>query len=347
MTRIVMRPGAQTAYISAVMSHTGLSHAEIATHCGVHRRTVQDWHRERYDASYECLSHLAHAYSIPLPKHHTQPEGWHLAEAAAQGGRERYRRYGPPGTIKSRAMGGRASQQRRRAHPEMYRERGCIVRKKFPTLTRSEKLAELVGILLGDGGMTDYQVTISLDATVDRAYARYVSRLCHDLLGERPTWYERGNVIEMKTAGAGLVEALECIGLRRGNKVDHQVGIPAWIMRNPTYARMCVRGLFDTDGGFYMHTKARGRYIGWCFSNRSTPLIRGVAQVLTDCGLTYSIPSGKSVYMYSLEDMRRFMDRIGSSNPKNVRKLREHLRERKRRGEVCRMVRHSLGKRAG
>ncbi|MFX0051218.1 MAG: hypothetical protein ACFE8U_08010, partial [Candidatus Hermodarchaeota archaeon] len=48
-----------------------------------------------------------------------------------------------------------------------------------------------------------------------------------------------------------LVQELERLGLKCGNKVKQQVGVPNWIQNNTSYSIACVRGLIDTDGYLY------------------------------------------------------------------------------------------------
>lgn len=64
-----------------------------------------------------------------------------------------------------------------------------------------EKLAEIVGILLGDGSINIYQrkdrpgkqyrVKITLNSEKDKEYAEYVSGLFREVFGEPPKQYHR------------------------------------------------------------------------------------------------------------------------------------------------------------
>ena len=227
------------------------------------------------------------------------------------------------GTIESRIKGGKISQQHRREDPEKYRQLGCNVKKVFATPPYSVEFAEVIGIILGDGAISKYQVRISLDRHRDKEYAKFVTDLMGVVLGERPTQiiYRKNNVIALTISGAGLVEMLEGIGMRRGDKIRNQVSFPQWVRENPAYSTACVRGLFDTDGGLYFHKKIQRSYLGWCFASFSNPLLFDVMTTLQKLGFNVKKSGAHKLYMYSLKNISRYFEIVGSHNPKNIVKL--------------------------
>ena len=58
-------------------------------------------------------------------------------------------------------------------------------RKKVVLPKYSSELAEFFGIMLGDGHLSDYQVTVTL-GTKEMAYAEYIVTLMAALFGPRP-----------------------------------------------------------------------------------------------------------------------------------------------------------------
>ena len=82
--------------------------------------------------------------------------------------------------------------------------------------------------------------------------------------------------------------------------------------------------------------------MGWTFTSFSIPLIMGVQRILKGFGLRYSVTYGKNVYIYALGEIQKCMSLIGSSNPKNVRKVAAHIKERWLSGR-----KHAFGVRAG
>ena len=227
------------------------------------------------------------------------------------------------GTIEGRIKGGRVSQQRRREDPEKYRRLGCNVKKEFITPPYSESFAELVGIILGDGAISKYQVRVTLDRNRDREYADFVRRLWESILSERPsmTVREEDNTILLTLSGIGLVEMLEGVGMVKGDKIAHQVSFPQWIRENLAYSTACVRGLFDTDGGLYFHRKKQRDYLGWCFCSASRPLLLDVANTLQKLDFDVKKSGARKLCMYNLMSISRYFEVVGSHNPKNIVKL--------------------------
>lgn len=252
---------------------------------------------------------------------------WYIKKYARKGALARQARYGLLGNKETRRKGGLMSQQKRREYPEKYRLLGCNVKKDFQVPLYSEKLAELMGIIMGDGSINNYQVRITLSKIVDRKYAYFVRKLMEELLGEKPYWMERKkeNVIELVLSGIGLVEVLESLGLRRGNKVRNQIDFPKWIKEDIVYRIACVRGLFDTDGGFYIHKKKSGKYLGWRFANHSMPILREVETTLKRLNLIVKRVEKSKLYMYSADNISRYIRMVNSHNPKNIRKFKQYI----------------------
>jgi len=330
MTRVRLKSGLLKNYLQKVKDKSDLNWSEIARLCLVSPRTLSDWKREKHTPNFQILAGLSKKFDIPLPKGQILSDYWYVKKGAILGGKRRFELYGPPGSIESRKKGGVISQIRRRENPEKYRRLGCVVRKNFKKLTYSNELAELVGILMGDGGMTEFQTRITLSQKVDREYAKFVSILIKKVIGEKPYWMERDDsTIELIISGVGLGDSLELIGLQRGNKVANQIKFPKWIWKKRSYQIACARGLFDTDGGMYFHHHNSGghryRHFGASFTNRSMPLVEGFYEVMQNLEINAKRSGKERVYIYSLNEVVKYMKLIGSSNPKNHRKLKYHL----------------------
>ena len=180
---------------------------------------------------------------------------WYVTKGARKGALKRMELYGSFGTEGGRRKGGINSQLRRRENPELYKLFGCNVRKEFKINQPSVLFAEAAGIILGDGGITDYQLRITLSSLVDGPYAAFVISLFKKVFGQEPSCRKCSccNSIDLTISGIGLIEELERWGFIKGDKVKHQVDFPDWILRNIEFQKACIRGLMDTDGGCYFH----------------------------------------------------------------------------------------------
>lgn len=332
MARIKFNKGKQEIFFDSVRAKSNLFWSEIAKKCSVSTRTLHDWRIGKHNADYNTVRSLSKKYEIPLINCKKIDTYWYVHKGASLGGKARYEQYGPVGTVEDRRKGGKISQANRRDDPEKYRRMGCNVRKIFNKPSYSEELAEMVGIIMGDGSISNYQIRVTLDRKVDREYALFVSKIIHNVLNEKPTWSERDGVIELVLSGAGLVDMLEALGLKRGNKITNQIKIPDWIFSKSIYQRACLRGLFDTDGSIYKHIKSSGIYIGWTFTSYSLPIIYGVIKILNNHDFKFSASNKhRSLYMYSLGEVIKYMDIIKSSNPKHTKKVEKHKKYKKRR----------------
>jgi hypothetical protein len=325
MSRVIFETSLEQVYFfQNVKLGSSDSWKKIAKTLNLNERTLYDWRSGKSNPDADAVLLLTKMSNVPIGKHKTVDDYWYVSKAAKLGGVARHKKYGDFGTIDGCRKGGIVSQKQRMENPEKYRKLGCNVRKKFGKLTHSEDLAEVLGILLGDGSLTDYQITVTLDATVDRQYAHFVQKLFSLVLGEKPSWSERDNVIELKLSGASLIDVLEDVGLERGNKVEHQVGIPDWIFKKREYQKACARGLFDTDGCIFQHRKLQKTYIGWTFTNYSLSLIGGMEKILQNFDFEPAKPKLTNLYMYSAKATVRYIDIIGSHNPKHTGKVLQY-----------------------
>ncbi len=181
----------------------------------------------------------------------------------------------------------------------------------IPT-ARSHKLAELFGIMLGDGHVSHFQVTVTL-GTKEAAYARYVRLLVKKTFGGTPriTTSSRGH----KTVYLGSTEVTEWLKTEGlvGNKVAAQVDVPRWIYEDAQYMSGFLRGFFDTDGSVY-----RLRYgVQISLTNRSTPILVSLQSILRGLGYTPSAVSAHRVYLTKISDVQRFFREIRPMNSKH------------------------------
>ena len=192
----------------------------------------------------------------------------------------------------------------------------------------SLELAEFVGILLGDGGITRNQIVVSLNSIEDADYAKFVTALIKKLFNVPVGIYldKHDAVIDLIVSRVELVRfCVEKLGLKIGNKVKQQVGIPDWIKKNKQYLIACTRGLMDTDGSVFLHRYAvNGKWYVYpklSFSNRSVPLLKGVFDTLVLLGMKPRITKDrKDVRIESQRDIKLYFDLIGTSNVKDLKK---------------------------
>ncbi len=186
----------------------------------------------------------------------------------------------------------------------------------------SPKLAEFFGIMIGDGGINNpWQVTITLNSIKDKEYSNFIKSLCFELFGIYPAIRKRPgkNTLVISLASISVVEFLIEKDLPRGNKLKNGLKIPDWILFKKSYQIACVRGLVDTDGCLFIHqhiVKGKAyKNLGLCFTNHSPGIIKSVAAILKELGISGHISKrGSNVYLYRESDIVKYLKIVGTSN---------------------------------
>jgi len=119
----------------------------------------------------------------------------------------------------------------------------------------SEELAELIGIILGDGNIwvrkPYYYLTIVGDSKKDRNYLlNYVKPLFRKLFNKElhVRTHKSNNELFIYTGSKNVIFTLRHFGLTSGDKKKNNIKIPSWIFKSNKYIKACIRGLIDTDG---------------------------------------------------------------------------------------------------
>lgn len=322
--RVSFPKGEQKQFIERLRRRFSIQ--EIARSCHCSERTIRDWQRERFLMDLSCMRLLCKRAHYNVPKNiQLKDQYWYVLKGASVGGKLLMKKYGRVGGDPEY----RQKQWRKwwdregkfKPHPIIN------VPKNIREPDKSEKLAEFIGIMLGDGGITPNQVIITLNRKSDRQYSFFVRRLMRDLFGTTPRMYHvvKDTIVNIVVSRVKLVRfCTEKLGLVIGNKVRQQIDIPAWIRDRREYEIACVRGLVDTDGSIFTHRyQVKGkwyRYKKLCFSSRSRPLLQSVHTILEDLGLHPRLTDGLDVRLDRIQDMKKYFETIGSHNPKHVRR---------------------------
>ena len=231
------------------------------------------------------------------------------------------RQYGNPGTRDGRVRGGRRSIK---VH---QRSQTGFKTLQYPALPRrSCILAELLGILAGDGHVNKYQISVTTNSTTDLAHAMYIKCVLMHLfhLHVSLTKKRGAQAVTVLLSSKNVCDFLSALGVPLGNKTIHQITPPTWIIRNAPYSRAYLRGLIDTDGSVYLdrHIKKGRLYSSICisFTNASVPLLDFAERTMRSCGLTPT-RSGLSVRLRKRKDVHNYARMIGFQNPKHAAKI--------------------------
>lgn len=200
----------------------------------------------------------------------------------------------------------------------------CANRHNVPTLKKvslpshSTRLAELVGIVLGDGSLTKYQLGIYLNKIVDSKYVPLVANLIVKLFPEVKVNYgyftARGDV-RLYVNSIQVVNFFKEMGI-----VSGKPKVPDWIFLKNEYKIACLRGLVDTEGciGFksYYGKKFISLYRQLTFTSLNIILLNFVVETLNELGFKCTQSRIKNIYLSNDEEIDKYRKLIRFHNPK-------------------------------
>lgn len=162
----------------------------------------------------------------------------------------------------------------------------------------NEKLAEFLGIVLGDGyimysqtsSRKDYYIDISGSFLEDFDYhSNHISKMFFSLFGcNFKTRINRKDEISSRKYSKKITELLISFGISPGSK--DKSNIPNCILNSNKVNKLSfVRGLIDTDGSLMFKNKNKKlrNYPVIKFSSKSYLLSSGIANILRGCGFKF------------------------------------------------------------
>lgn len=305
------------------LNKKGIDDDKIKSITGVSVRTVFDWRRGKYTIPRQHFQTLIGVARIsPASIKPILLEDWsHNKEAGRKGASVRMLKYGPLGTPEGRSVGGSRSYALRKNI-----EGDIFTRNKILFPNKNELLAELVGIMIGDGNMSSYQASVSVSSLVDQEYSLYIAGLIEKLFAFRPTIKKKGvsNCLVIVASSVTMVEFLKEVGVLKGHKIRQNLDIPRWILEDREFAIACLRGIFDTDGCVFQENHRIKEkiysYPRWVLVSASPNLRATVHQILLDLEFNPKIRNNRSVNLESFADISAYFRIVGTSNPKHSRR---------------------------
>ncbi|MFH1663829.1 MAG: LAGLIDADG family homing endonuclease [archaeon] len=199
----------------------------------------------------------------------------------------------------------------------------------------NETLAELIGIMLGDGNMYEmkeksiYQTRVFGHKVDDWDYiTKWVSNIFEKLFDITPqiNYLKDVQVVILFKQSKHLNFTLKHFGLKPGNKVTNNASIPQWVFDNKKYLEACIRGLIDTDGSICPKTKRHKTPSIW-FCNASPNIRRDFNKALKILGYSVSkwvVKKNRNSQDCSIGNANavwRYYKEIGFSNPKHKKRF--------------------------
>jgi len=329
--RAIFPKGEQTKVLNRARESLSVSWPQFAHKFSVHQRTMSDWKREQYSIPIEVLQRISKEVDIAVPaKVEVKDRYWYTGIGAVAGADAVLKKYG--------RMGG-DPQYRKKKWYEWWEREGRYQKHPLIGVTKpikkprlSKKLAEFVGIMMGDGGITKHQLRITLNGVDDKEYAQFVKGLIEEIFEVPVSLIKRTDqiVVDLLISRRELVIFCnEKLGLKVGNKLKQGLDMPDWVKKNIEFQKACLRGLVDTDGCIFNEVHSiRGKrysYKRLNFTSASPQLRASVYVVFSRLGMTPRLRRITSVQLEDKMEIKRYFKIIGTSNPKHLRRFLERV----------------------
>lgn len=186
-----------------------------------------------------------------------------------------------------------------------------LIKKRYPSFKKSGDLAELVGVVLGDGHIGKFPRTENLAIFSNSNNQGFVNRyrkLIENVFDKKPMFFKikNYNCIKINIYQKDISKRLN---IPAGNKRNSEIKIPNWIWQNKNFLIRYLRGLYEAEGSFCIH-KPTSTY-KFLFGNRNKSLLRNVYRSLKVLGFHphrdhYRVQISRREEVYRIKDLLKF-----------------------------------------
>ena len=158
-----------------------------------------------------------------------------------------------------------------------------VLKTDFSLLNKDEALAELIGVILGDGNISEFprceRLIISSNSSNEYFIQRYAS-IVEGVFGKKPSICKTNtNCIRISLYQKKISERL-LIPMGARGKLDNL--IPSWVKEEKNFKIACLKGLFEAEGSLSIHLPTYT--YNFSFSNLNKDLLNFVKISLEELG---------------------------------------------------------------
>lgn len=171
------------------------------------------------------------------------------------------------------------------------------IKSKYAPLKKDGDLAELIGVILGDGHIRKYPRTEELSIFSNSNNSGFVKRysfLVKKIFGKKPAANQHSgeNCIRIRIYEKNISSRL---GIPFSPRGMLKIIIPGWIISNKKYIVRYLRGLYEAEGNFSIHLPTYTYKMQ--FSNRNVSILKNVFRLVSKLG--FHPHSGKDMVQLS------------------------------------------------
>lgn len=185
-------------------------------------------------------------------------------------------------------------------------------------------MAELVGILLGDGSFyiskANHEMDISLNSR-DTIYKDYVKCLLQSITNSYvlEKYAKSANCVHLRISRKKIVKRLLQLSLiKSGKKIKNKVTIPDWVWKRNASLANCIRGLVDTDGSVYRLKPQWPNLFQLSFKNNDCRLLGDTRKAFIKLGFHPSKIFGNRIVITRQSEIYKYFHKVGTHNDRNL-----------------------------
>ena len=185
------------------------------------------------------------------------------------------------------------------------------IKSTYPPLKKDGDLAELIGVVLGDGHICLYPRTEELRLTSNSNSPGFIQRYAEiiEKVFDKKAYIINSNQGNYTKIGFYEKSISKRIGIPSGARKNLDIKIPSWILKKREYMIRYLRGLYEAEGSFCVH-KPTGTYKLF-FSNRNESMLDIVFRLMKKLGFhphrsKYKIQISKKEEVYRTVEVLEF-----------------------------------------
>ncbi len=197
-----------------------------------------------------------------------------------------------------------------------------FIKKEIKNPIMDSHLAEILGVLNGDGYISDikYEISVVL-SSYEKNYALYLKNMFEKKFKTHFNLIIQPGKIRLKTYSTDIFKILTSNYNLPNGKKKGKLAIPKQVFTNRIWLISYLRGLFDTDGSFYIRRK-KDPVIE--ISSADKRFLNEVKDTLIHLGFNTSIGTNK-ISIYRKEDIIKFFNLIKPANSKHLKKHQSYF----------------------
>lgn len=210
-----------------------------------------------------------------------------------------------------------------------------IEEKNFFIDIKNPLFLEFYGALLGDGWISHsrdnrWMIGLCGNLSLDKEFIIYLRKNIKKLFNRNGylTRTPKQNVIEFRFRHKWLLIFLnKDLEFPIGKKINLQMNNKLYTL-GFDYVKYIIRGVFDTDGCFYLDKNRKKISVYPCISihMKSPILIKQIGDILSERGFKFSYSDkGSLICLKGKKQLGIWMKEIGSSNSRNLDKINKFL----------------------